>query len=121
MTLLLLLLGCPETVSNEDTNDYFPEDEDQDGWTVEEGDCDDTDRSISPGQTETWYDGIDQNCDGGSDYDQDADGRGYALLDVGDTIWGQRSNPSTFASTSGDSAASISKWARSGREASTAK
>ncbi len=72
MTLLLLLLGCPDTVSNVDSTDYFPGDEDQDGWTEEEGDCDDADRSISPGQPETWYDGIDQNCDGNDD-DQDGD------------------------------------------------
>lgn len=73
MTLLLLLLGCPELVSTTDTTDYFPGDEDRDGWTVDEGDCDDNDRAISPGQAETWYDGIDQNCDGNDD-DQDGDG-----------------------------------------------
>ena len=37
-------------------------------------DCDDDDDTISPGATETWYDGVDQDCDGGSDYDQDGDG-----------------------------------------------
>ena len=37
-------------------------------------DCDDGDSSIKPGATEIWYDGIDQNCDGQSDYDQDGDG-----------------------------------------------
>ena len=42
-------------------------------------DCDDTDGNISPLELETWYDGIDQNCDGLSDYDQDADG--YDSLD----------------------------------------
>ena len=26
-------------------------------------DCDDTDASVFPGAPETWYDGIDQNCD----------------------------------------------------------
>ncbi len=29
---------------------------------------------INPGQTETWYDGVDQNCDGANDFDQDGDG-----------------------------------------------
>jgi hypothetical protein len=38
------------------------------------GDCDDADLSVSPGADEIWYDGIDQNCDGADDYDQDGDG-----------------------------------------------
>lgn len=37
-------------------------------------DCDDTSASIHPGATETCYDGIDQNCDGANDFDQDGDG-----------------------------------------------
>lgn len=37
-------------------------------------DCDDSDSSINPGASEIWYDGIDQNCDGANDFDQDGDG-----------------------------------------------
>ena len=37
-------------------------------------DCDDGDRTISPGATEVWYDGIDQDCDEADDYDADGDG-----------------------------------------------
>ena len=37
-------------------------------------DCNDTDATISPLSAEIWYDGVDQNCDGASDYDKDADG-----------------------------------------------
>lgn len=37
-------------------------------------DCNDQDASINPGAEEIWYDGVDQNCDGASDYDQDGDG-----------------------------------------------
>lgn len=37
-------------------------------------DCDDSDVSSYPGASEIWYDGIDQACDGGDDYDQDGDG-----------------------------------------------
>ena len=37
-------------------------------------DCDDLDPDVFPGATEGWYDGQDQDCDGGSDFDQDHDG-----------------------------------------------
>ena len=40
-------------------------------------DCDDSDDDINPGVTETWYDGIDSDCGGESDYDQDADGHDH--------------------------------------------
>jgi len=36
-------------------------------------DCDDGDRTIFPGALEVWYDGVDQDCSGGSDYDRDGD------------------------------------------------
>ncbi len=70
--------------------DWFP-DADGDGWgdesadalvacerpsghTDQLGDCDDGSAAVHPGAEETWYDGVDANCDGASDYDQDADG-----------------------------------------------
>ena len=37
-------------------------------------DCDDTASSVSPGASETWYDGVDQDCDEADDWDADADG-----------------------------------------------
>ncbi len=52
-------------------------DADGDGYILEAAggdDCDDTDANVNPGVLETWYDGVDGNCDGGSDYDQDGDG-----------------------------------------------
>jgi hypothetical protein len=51
----------------------FREDTDGDGWFTPE-DCDDTNAAVHPGATEIWYDGVDQDCSGGSDYDADADG-----------------------------------------------
>ncbi len=52
------------------------------------GDCEPLDAAINPGATEVWYDGVDQNCDGASDYDQDADGEDsdlYGGTDCDDT------------------------------------
>ncbi len=39
-------------------------DDDEDGWTVRDGDCADDDPAIHPEATETADDGIDSNCDG---------------------------------------------------------
>ena len=49
-------------------------DQDEDGVSSFNGDCNDFDATISPDNEEIWYDGIDQNCDGADDYDQDGDG-----------------------------------------------
>ena len=43
-------------------------------------DCDDTDASVRPGATESWYDGIDQDCDGA---DANATGRPGLMVQVG--------------------------------------
>ena len=48
---------------------------DQDGYSEEEGDCNDYDGTINPGATEVCGDGIDQDCDG-QDLDCDTDGDG---------------------------------------------
>mgnify|MGYP001426475465 CR=1 FL=1 len=50
------------------------DDADGDGLTEAEGDCDDSDPTISPNEEEIWYDGVDSNCDGANDYDADGDG-----------------------------------------------
>ncbi len=48
------------------------------------GDCDDSDASVNPGATETWYDGIDGDCAGGDDFDADADGYQHEDFGGGD-------------------------------------
>jgi hypothetical protein len=64
-----------------------PPDDDGDGYTVLE-DCDDTDATVYPGATDAWYDGVDSDCAGDSDYDADGDGfdhDGYGGTDCDDT------------------------------------
>ncbi len=57
---------------DEGTDGY---DDDGDGYSEAEGDCDDTDDTINPGATEIAYDGVDNDCDF---YDlRDVDGDGY--------------------------------------------
>ncbi len=48
----------------EDTGEAVVEDVDGDGFSTDEGDCDDADASIYPGAGEIADDGIDQDCDG---------------------------------------------------------
>lgn len=57
---LVFLIGC-------DT------DADKDGYNSEV-DCDDTNADIYPGAPDAFYDGIDSDCAGDDDYDQDLDG-----------------------------------------------
>ena len=86
------------------TNDYwmcsnFQElnpidtDNDGDGYSVNQGDCDDTNDSINPGATEI-EDGIDNDCDGEIDEGfnasgtvTDQDGNSYDYLTYGDQVW----------------------------------
>jgi len=44
------------------------------GFVSDDTDCDDLDASAHPGAEDVWYDGVDQDCDGSNDYDQDGDG-----------------------------------------------
>ena len=106
LILLLLAAGCGTT--------WQPIDADGDGYTRQDGDCWDAiegpaglaGSEINPDASETWYDGIDQDCDGGDDYDQDGDGwvpddmgglttqgvAGSGLLPVGD-CWDEAAGP----------------------------
>jgi len=69
--LLFLLAACGGK-----GNDTALEDLDQDGYGAG-WDCDDDDAGVNPGQTETPYDGVDNDCDASTlDDDLDLDGYG---------------------------------------------
>jgi hypothetical protein len=87
----LLLISCFEQIPTEKQTDEIEEEEiaeefidaDGDGYSIDEGDCDDDFAAVYPFATDMVGDGIDQNCDGvdGSDGDQD----GYASVASGGT------------------------------------
>ena len=65
----------------DDTDAATTGDDDGDGFLVCADDCDDTAITINPDSSEIYYDGIDQNCTVGDEFDQDADGDPIAELD----------------------------------------
>jgi hypothetical protein len=81
--LLALLTACgPGQITLGDKDSEFDTgpvvgDADGDGFAgLESGgvDCDDADSAVNPDAAESWYDNVDQDCDGWSDFDQDRDG-----------------------------------------------
>jgi len=55
-------------------------DDDNDGYTENQGDCDDTDAGVNPGATEIPYNGKDDDCNAATP-DDDLDGDGYGIAD----------------------------------------
>ncbi len=77
----LLTTGCTDDGGKPDSRDIESDsaltDADGDGYpaTAHGGtDCDDENPAVNPGMSETWYDGVDADCDGWSDFDLDHDG-----------------------------------------------
>ncbi len=77
--------GASEVKDQEDPRDrdLADQDNDNDGFTENEGDCDDNNPSVHPGGSEIAYDGIDQDCSGQDLVDVDGDG--FAASQVGGT------------------------------------
>ena len=64
-----------ETVDQDGNSLSTPNhDWDDDGYTENDGDCDDDNPDVNPGEEEIYYDDIDSNCDGLNDFDADGDG-----------------------------------------------
>lgn len=59
-------------------------DNDGDGFSAADGDCDDANQAVHPGATEICSDGIDQNCSGSDASCDDADEDGYTTDDCDD-------------------------------------
>jgi len=65
-----------------DANDVMSACAQPSGRVATGDDCDDSDPEVNPGVAETWYDGVDSDCDGADDMDRDSDG--YAGGATGD-------------------------------------
>jgi hypothetical protein len=86
------------------------------GTVVEDGDCDDGDASVRPGQTEVVADGVDQDCDGVDDCYGDGDGDGFGGLAavVGADLSCENAGESRVSTDCDDSAGTVFPGAAEG-------
>ncbi len=74
LSLIAALSGCTWIGDADYKAELVNVDEDGDGQTINEGDCNDQMPNVFLGNVETWYDGIDGDCGGDNDFDKDGDG-----------------------------------------------
>lgn len=73
--LLGLVAGCPPQAPHRTDSGQLGGDDDGDGYTRLEGDCDDTRVDVHPGADDPVGDDLDANCDGIDGVDDDGDSR----------------------------------------------
>jgi len=63
----VMAVACGGTVTGDGDSSDPGHDGDGDGYSATDGDCDDSDPAVNPGESEVCGDGIDNDCDGQSD------------------------------------------------------
>ena len=102
--VFLVATGCKDTASDDtgtasdDTGDSPVTDDDGDGFTVEDGDCDDADDGVNPGAYDVPDNGIDEDCDG---QDATAGGTTGETTTGGQTTGGETTGGTTGGGSSG--------------------
>jgi hypothetical protein len=104
MSMLLLFVGCLVDRDTYEARRDALSDDDADGWTDADGDCDDADGGVYPGAPED-CDGVDQDCDGDREdgdlsWYADSDGDGFGAGSA--TIACEAPEPSGWAARDGD-------------------
>ncbi|MBM4368013.1 MAG: right-handed parallel beta-helix repeat-containing protein [Deltaproteobacteria bacterium] len=83
--MILWLIGCP-LLSDADLASRRDNDGDgHDSLQFGGDDCNDERGDVYPGAPDDWYDGVDADCAGNADYDQDGDGYDATVDDCNDS------------------------------------
>ena len=76
LMFFLFTISCSQSndvIANEEHSNPSI-DRDGDGMSADEGDCDETNPWTFDGAPDIWYDGVNSDCEGNDDFDQDRDG-----------------------------------------------